>query len=261
MTGRIFRYSFFDLFRSRWSMIYFLFFLIITSGLIYLSGDLSKVIITLMNIILVLIPLIATIFSVMYFYNSREFTELLLAQPVKRTSIFLGQFLGISSSLALSFIFGMTIPFVITGVFQSDQLLNFTMLGITGLALNYIFCAFSFWIALKFEHRIKGFGIAILFWLFMAIIYDGIFLLLLISFNEYPLEKMVLISSLFNPIDLSRILIMLQLDISALMGYTGAVFSKFFGTDFGIIIALVSLSFWIIFPVLGMLRLARKKDF
>lgn len=261
MTGRIFRYSFFDLFRSRWSLIYFLFFLIITSGLIYLSGDLSKVIITLMNIILVLIPLIATIFSVMYFYNSREFTELLLAQPVKRRSIFLGQFLGISSSLALSFVLGMIIPFTITGVFQSDQLLNFTMLTITGLALNYIFCAFSFWIALKFEHRIKGFGIAILFWLFMAIIYDGIFLLLLISFNEYPLEKMVLITSLFNPIDLSRILIMLQLDISALMGYTGAVFSKFFGSHFGIIIAFISLFFWIIIPVLGMLRLAGKKDF
>lgn len=261
MTGRIFRYSFFDLFRSRWSLIYFLFFLTITSGLIYLSGDLSKVIITLMNIILVLIPLIATIFSVMYFYNSREFTELLLAQPVKRTSIFLGQFLGISSSLALSFILGMGIPFVIAGVLVSNQLLNFGMLVITGLALNYIFCAFSFWIALKFEHRIKGFGIAILFWLFMAIIYDGIFLLLLISFNEYPLEKMVLITSLFNPIDLSRILIMLQLDISALMGYTGAVFSKFFGTDFGIIVALISLSFWMLFPTLGMLRLARKKDF
>ncbi len=36
--------------------------------------------------------------------------------------------------------------------------------------------------------------------------------------------------SALNPIDLSRILILLQLDVSAMMGYTGAVFKDFFGT-------------------------------
>jgi Cu-processing system permease protein len=38
----------------------------------------------------------------MNFYHSREFIELLLAQPIPRRIIFLGMFLGISLSLSLS---------------------------------------------------------------------------------------------------------------------------------------------------------------
>lgn len=258
---RIFKYSFYDLFRSRWTLIYFLFYLILTTGLLYLSGNFSKVIITLMNVILVLNPLISTIFGVMYFYNSREFTELLLAQPLKRRSIFLGQYLGLSTSLALSFTAGMTLPFLFNGIMSSGELFHFLILTGVGLMLTYIFCAFSFWIGLKFDHRIKGFGLAILFWLFMAVIYDGLFLILMILFSEYPLEKMVLFTSLLNPIDLSRILILLQLDISALMGYTGAVFSKFFGSFMGSFISFLSLFIWLIVPVYGLLRLSGKKDF
>jgi len=260
-VGRIFKYSFYDLVRGRWSLFYFLFYLLITSSLLYLSGNLSKVIISLMNVILVLNPLISTIFGVMYFYNSREFTELLLAQPIKRGNIFFGQFLGLSTSLALSFLLGVGVPFVVFGVMGSAELGNFIILTIVGIALNYIFSAFAFLIALKNDHRIKGFGLAILFWLFMAVIYDGLFLLLVITFNDYPLEKVVLFTTLLNPVDLSRILILLELDISALMGYTGAVFNKFFGSNLGMAMAFSSLAVWLIAPVWYMLRLARKKDF
>ncbi|MEQ9063465.1 MAG: ABC transporter permease [Vicingaceae bacterium] len=258
---RIFKYSFYDLFRSRWSLFYFIFYLLITSGLLYLSGSESKVIITLMNVILVLNPLISTIFGIMYFYNSREFTELLLAQPVDRSKIFLGQYLGLSTSLALSFLLGVGLPFLLGGVLFSSEVLNFVVLLTVGLFLTFIFSAFSFWIALKFDHRIKGFGLAILFWLFMAIIYDGILLLLIVTFSDYPLEKFALITTVMNPIDLSRILILLQLDISALMGYTGAVFNKFFGSHLGLVVASMSLIFWWAMPVWGMLRTCRRKDF
>lgn len=66
-------------------------------------------------------------------------------------------------------------------------------------------------------------------WLFLAVIYDGLFLISLIVFNEYPLDKFSLAATMFNPLD-SRILILLKLDISVLLGYTGAVFKDFFGT-------------------------------
>ena len=91
---KILKYSFFDLIRSRWSFIYFLFYLMSAGVLLFLSGDISKALISLLNIIIILSPLIGTLFGIMYFYNSREFAELLLAQPVKRTSIFFGQYLG-----------------------------------------------------------------------------------------------------------------------------------------------------------------------
>ena len=258
---KILKYSFFDLIRSKWSYVYFFFYLVISSSLLYLSGDISKVIISLMNIILILVPLIASIFGVMYYYNSREFTELLLAQPIKRTNIFLGQYIGLAVSLSSSLLFGLGIPFLVFGIFRSSEIWNFIILIVTGIFLTFIFSAISFLVALKNENRLKGFGIVIFLWMFMAIIYDGLFLLSLIVFKEYPLETISLILSMLNPIDLSRILILLKLDISALMGYTGAVFRKFFGNDTGLLLSTLILIMWTVLPVWAIVRVSGRKNF
>lgn len=258
---KIIQYSFFDLMRSRWSYVYFAFYLLLGFALLFLNNDLTKAIITLMNIVIVLTPLVGTVFGVMYFYSSREFTELLLAQPIKRSTIFIGQFLGLAISLSISLVLGLGIPFLVYGLFQSDEILNFVFLLIDGAFLTFIFTGLSFIISLKQENKIKGFGYALLSWLFLAVIYDGLFLILLVMFDDYPIDKFSLIASMLNPIDLSRILILLKLDISALLGYTGALFQKFFGTGWGLALSLISLITWVIVPVSIMLKMSRKKDF
>ena len=259
--GKILKYSIYDLLRSRWSYVYFAFYLLLGTVLLFLNNDLSKAVITLMNVIVILVPLIGTVFGVMYYYNSKEFTELLLAQPIKRGTIFLGQYCGVALSLSLSLVIGLGIPFVFYGIFRSDTIWDFSLLLVIGIFLTFIFTALSYNIALRNENRIKGFSYAILLWLFLAVIYDGIFLMSLVVFQDYPLDKFSLIASLFNPIDLSRILILLKLDIAALLGYTGAVFQKFFGTNLGLIVSLVVLMLWVIIPVFFIYRKAVRKDF
>lgn len=258
---KILKYSFYDLMRSRWSYVYFLFYLLLGIVLLFLNNDLSKAVITLMNVIIILVPLIGTIFGVMYYYDSREFTELLLAQPVKRSSIFLGQFFGVALSLAMSLVIGLGLPFIFYGIFNSSAIWDFSLLLITGAFLTFIFTALAFVIALKNENKIKGFGYAILLWLFMAVIYDGIFLMTLLYFEEYPLDKFSLFATMLNPIDLSRVLIILKLDISALLGYTGAVFQKFFGTSFGLILSSALLLLWVLVPTFFIWFIAKRKDF
>ena len=258
---KILKYSFYDLMRSRWSYVYLGFYFLLGMVLLFLNNDLSKAVITLMNVIIVLVPLIGTIFGVMYYYNSKEFTELLLAQPLKRSSIFLGQYFGVALSLAMSLIIGLGIPFVAYGLFQSNVIWDFSLLLFTGAVLTFIFTALAFNIALSNENKIKGFGYAILLWLFLAVIYDGLFLMTLVIFEEYPLDKLSLVGSLLNPIDLSRTLILLKLDISALLGYTGAIFKKFFGTNFGFIVSTAVLCFWVLLPMLRIIRKSKKKDF
>ncbi len=214
-----------------------------------------------MNVIIVLVPLIGTIFGVMYYYNSQEFTELLLAQPVKRASIFMGQYLGVAGSLTLSLVLGLGIPFVAYGLFRSDAIFDFSLLLVTGAFLTLIFTALSFNIALSNGNKIKGFGYAILLWLFLAVIYDGLFLMSLIVFEEYPLDSFSLGAIMFNPIDLSRTLILLKLDISALLGYTGAVFKQFFGTNLGFLISILMLVLWTVLPIWRLVAISKKKDF
>ena len=247
--------------RSSWSYVYFLFYLGLGSVLLFLNNDVSKAVITLMNIIVVLTPLIGTIFGVMYYYNSREFTELLLAQPLKRSTIFIGQYLGVAISLSLSLVIGLGIPFLAYGLLQSSEIFNFLSLIVVGAFLTFIFVALAFNIALSNATKIKVFGYAILMRLFLAVIYYGLFLISLVMLQEYPLDKFSLVATMFNPIDLSRILILLKLDISALLGYTGAVFQKFFGTNFGMVISFSVLSLWVVFPILRILFKSKRKDF
>ena len=173
----------------------------------------------------------------------------------------MGQYMGLASSLSLSFILGMGLPFIFYGVFVSDQIWNFIMLLFVGTILTLVFTAIAFLIASRFENKIKGFGIAIVIWLTMSVVYDGLFLLGLILFEAYPLEKASLIATMFNPIDLSRILIMLKLDISSLMGFTGALFQKFFGSNWGKSIVMTLLLCWVLVPIGLFERVIKNKDF
>ncbi|WHT39299.1 MULTISPECIES: ABC-2 transporter permease [Myroides] len=258
---KILKYSCYDLMRSRWSYFYLGFYLLLGFVLLFLNHDIGKAIITLMNIIIVLVPLISTIFGIMYYYDSKEFTELLLALPIKRSSIFIGQYLGVALSLSMSLLIGLGIPFMCYGLFESDIIFEFlSLLGI-GAFLTFIFSALAYNLGLRNENKIKGFGLAILLWLFLAVIYDGIFLSILLVFGDYPLENISLLGTILNPIDLSRILILLKLDISALLGYTGAVFKKFFGSSAGSLISFLLLSLWTLLPILLIYVTGKKKNF
>ena len=258
---KILKYTGYDMLRSWWSYTYFLFYFITTMALLNLSADASRAITSLMNIIIILSPLISTLLVVMYYYSSREFIELLLAQPVKRSSILKGQFLGLAGSLSLSFTAGLLFPFLIFGFTSSENVVNLFTLITIGILLTFIFASIGYLVALRHENRIKGFGTAIFIWLFMAVVYDGLFLFTLVLFSDYPTDKIALGLSFLNPIDLARIIMMLKLDISALMGYTGALFNKFFGTNTGLVVSLIASVIWVILPTYLFLRKADRKDF
>lgn len=258
---KLLRYSFFDLLRSKWILIYTLFFLITGFVLLYFNADLSRAVISLMNIVLIFIPLISCMLGTIHFYNSREFIELLLAQPVRREQVFLGNYLGVAFSLSLAYLVGLGIPFLAYGATRSPEVGSFIMMMAVGILLTFIFTALAYWISLAVTDRMKGFGMVIVLWLYMAVLYDGLFLLVTVVFQEYPLERPSIALTTLNPIDLSRVIIMLKLDVAALLGYTGAVFKKFFGTTQGIFIAFGTMLLWIALPVLGIMLTSRRKDF
>lgn len=133
------------------------------------------------------------------------------------------------------------------------------MLGM-GLLLSIIFVAIAMLAGVMTRDKAKGIGISILLWLYFSLLFDAMVLFMLFQFQDYPLEKLMVAITAFNPIDLGRILILLKMDISALMGYTGAVFRNFFGTGLGFAIALAVMFLWVIVPVWISLRKFNKKD-
>ena len=66
---------------------------------------------------------------------------------------------------------------------------------------------------------------------------------------------------LLNPVDVARVMALMALDASALMGYTGAVYRDFFGGASGVLVATSSLGLWVVAPGLLALRTFRRRDF
>jgi Cu-processing system permease protein len=258
-TGKILRYQLRDVVRSRWVLIYAVLFMIMTDLLFRFGGSGDRVVLSLMNVVLLLVPLVSIIFGTMYLYHAREFVVMLLAQPVDRTSLYLGLYGGMTIPLVGGFLAGVGLPFLWHDPGGSGAALA-VLLG-TGTLLTFAFTALAFLLAVIIEDRAKGLGAAVLVWLLAAVIYDGAVLLAVAIFRHYPLEQPLLALIVLNPIDLARVLLLLQMDVAALMGYTGAVFQRFFGSWMGRAVAISALALWTALPFLVGLRRFRIKDF
>ena len=252
---KITRYVIVDILRNKIVLAYTIFLLIISFSVFTLEDTGEKGLLSLLNITLIIVPLVSIIFSTIYTYNSAEFIELLVSQPLKRRTIWLSLYYGLAASLGISFFIGAGIPIML---YQPTPT-GFIMLG-AGIVLSVIFSAIALFAAVLIRDKAKGIGIAILLWLYFSLLFDGLVLFILFQFEDYPLDKFMVGISAFNPIDLCRIFILLQMDASALMGYTGALFKNFFGSAAGSIIATVVLLLWIVIPAWLSVRRFERKD-
>ncbi len=252
---KIIKYVIADILRNKIVIAYTTFLLVMSLSVFNLEDNTAKGLLSLLNVILLIVPLVSMVFATIYMYNSSEFIELLVSQPLKRKSIWLSLFSGLALSMSLSFFIGAGIPILL----YQPSTTGIMMLG-TGLLLSVIFVAVAILAAVTTRDKAKGIGKVILLWLYFALLFDGLVLFLLFQFADYPLEKAMVAVSALNPIDLSRILILLQMDVSALMGYTGAIFRNFFGTQIGIALSFFTLTLWCVIPLWISLRKFGSKD-
>lgn len=252
---KIAKYVLYDILRNRIVLGYAAFLFVAAITFFNLEGDGTKSIMSLLNIVLIIAPLVSVIFSTIHFYNSYEFIELLVAQPVSRRTILGAEYAGVGGALVAAFLFGIGLPVM---VFAPDSR-GFTLLA-AGALLTLVFVSLAFLAAVLTRDKARGIGLALLLWFCFSILYDGLVLVLLFAFSDYPLEKPTLVLTFLNPVDLSRILMLLQLDVSALMGYTGAVFNEFLGSTAGVALAYACLGLWVVLPMVWAEQVFRKKD-
>lgn len=188
-------------------------------------------------------------------YNSSEFIELLVSQPIQRKTIWSSLFTGLVIAMNMAYLLGVGIPVLI---FVPDM--TGLIIILTGMMISTIFISIAVLCSILTRDKARGIGFAIITWLFLTLIYDGLVLFLMFQFSDYPIEKPMVIVSALNPIDLARIMVLLQVDVSALMGYTGAIFKQIFGTSLGLIVSFGLMMLWIIIPFLISLKKFKNKD-
>jgi Cu-processing system permease protein len=257
---RIARFGIRDLVRSRWLLGYAAFFAVATTLLIRFSDTEQKALLSLVNVVLFVVPLASIVFGSMYLYGAREFVELLLAQPVPRRRLFAGLFLGLTLPLAGAVVAGIGVPLVLGGA-SATTLRLAAILASLAVALSVVFTGLAAVITYRIEDRVRGLATALGAWLTLAIVYDALTLMLATQLADYPIERPMLVAMIANPIDLARLLLLFQFDVAALLGYTGAVFQRFFEGATGVAVATGAITLWTLGPAFAGARLFHRKDF
>jgi Cu-processing system permease protein len=253
--NKLIKYVLLDILRNRMLALYTGFLLAITITMLCLGDNATKSILALLNIVLIVVPLVSIIFSTIYYYNSAEFIELLVGQPLKRKRILLSLFIGLSASLLISFVIGVGLPLLIV----YPNAISALLVAVGGI-LAVVFAALALLASVTMRDKARGIGMAVLAWFYFSLLYDGLVLFLLFQFSDYPLETPSVILGALNPVDLGRIVLLLRLDNSAMMGYTGAVFQSVFGSAAGTGLALIILFTWTAVPVGMAIRRFNRKD-
>ncbi|MBX7124666.1 MAG: ABC transporter permease [Cyclobacteriaceae bacterium] len=251
----IVRYILADLLRTRFALAYTVFLAIVTMALFQLDNDPSRVTLSILNIVLMVVPLFSIVFATIHYYNSYEFMTLLLSQPVKRSTLLLSEWASVAGTMAGSLVAGVGIPSLIYGA-----LTQVLPLLLAGVAMTCCFVSLAFLASVMTQDKARAIGISLLFWIYFSMIYDGLLLLVVYSFSDYPIEKITLALIALNPIDLVRISILMEMDVSALMGYTGAFYRSFFGGTTGMLFCIVMMMIWILFPLWISRRIFMNKD-
>ena len=258
---KVVKFELSDLARSRWLLAYVLGIAVATDALLRFNGADERAVLGLVNIVLLIVPLVAVTFGSMHLYARRDFIELLLAQPLRRRHIFMGLYLGLTIPVGMGVVVGVALPAAWHGAWTASLAGSLGTLLAVALALTAVFVALAFCIAVRCEDKVRGLAIAMAVWMAFAVLYDGAVLLLVSVFADAALERPVLAAMLANPVDLARVVLLLQLDVSALMGYTGAVLKGAFGSAQGLILATAALVLWIAGPLWLGGRSFVRKDF
>lgn len=253
---KVYKYTLIDLARNKFVGGWLLLLMAISFGLFQLEDEPVKAMLSLSQVLLALVPLVASVFSIVYLYDALEFTELLAVQPLHRSKIIGGQVLALGSALVLGAVVGAGVPLL---VFHTTGA-SVTLL-LACIMLTLVFTAIGTLIAIKNREKARGVGLGLVVWFLFVLVYDAILLWIMYAFSDYPIEPWIVPLAALDPIDLGRIMVMLKVDLAAMMGYTGAVYEKFFGSMMGIVLALTALAAWVAVPSAFAFRAFRRKDF
>lgn len=253
---KVYKYTLIDLARNKFVGGWLLLLLAITAGLFQLEDQPVKAMLSLSQVLLALVPLVSCIFAIVYLYDALEFTELLAVQPLHRSKILGGQLLALSTALALGALLGAGLPLLI--FFPGGASLT---LALACFMLTLVFTAIGALIAIKNREKARGVGLGLVIWFLFVLVYDAVLLWVMFAFSDYPIEPWIVPLAALDPIDLGRIMVLLKVDLAAMMGYSGAIYEKFFGNLRGILVAMAALAAWVAVPSAVAFKAFRRKDF
>jgi len=259
--------------RSRWTQIFAAVFAalalaVAASGYVLSGGhgvqDFARTAASLVQLVLLLVPLTSLLIGVLSLAPERGAAELLFSQPVSRRTILLGKLLGLFEALvgAQALGFGAA-GLVIFSQSGSEGLAGFLMLFAASAALTAIFLGLAALLAAAAigRRRTRALALALVVWFVAVVLFDVAALGLASLLPSGPASRVLIVAVIVNPVDAVRTATLLGIEGAAAFGAASLAFLRFTRGPWGAAALLgLSLLFWIAVPALAAVERLRRTD-
>ncbi len=257
--------------RSRWTQIFAFVFAVLALGVTasgyILSGgsgvqDFARTASSLVQLVLLLVPLASLMVGVLSLAPERGAAELLYSQPVSRTAILAGKLIGLFEALTAAQAVGFGIAgLVIFSQSGREGLGQFILVALGSAVLTAIFLGIAAALSTgnPGQSRTRPLALALAIWFASAVLIDLAALGVASMLRSGPASRVLIGAVLINPIDAVRTAALLALEGTAAFGAASLAFLRFtHGTVGAIVLLSLSLMFWVALPIaLAMRRLGR----
>ena len=259
--------------RSRWTQIFAVVFaalaLAVASSGYVLSGgsgvqDFSRTAVSLVQLVLLLVPLSSLLIGVLSLAPERGAAELLFSQPVSRRTVLAGQCLGLFAALAAAEAIGFgAAGLVIFSHAGGDGAAGFLLLFLCSVLLTAVFLSLAALLAAGAvgRRRARALALALVVWFVAIVLFDVAALGVASLLPSGPASRVLIVSVLVNPADAVRTGALLGLQGTTAFGSASLAFLRFTKGPVGAT-ALLSLSvvLWIVLPFAWAARRLERAD-
>lgn len=259
--------------RSRWLQIFAVVFaalavLVASSGYILAGGhgmqDFARTAASLVQLVLLLVPLAALVFGVLELTPDRGAAELLFSQPVPRGAVLAGTLAGLFAALVAAEALGFGAAGVIVFAGAGDWGIE-SFLGVVAGAviLTAIFLGIAALVSAgQFgRRRTRALALALVAWFAAVVGFDIAVLGVASLLRSGTASRLLMISVLVNPVDAVRTGALLAVEGTAAFGAASLAFLRFTrGPDGAAGLLAASLVVWTIVPPLVAARRLRRAD-
>jgi Cu-processing system permease protein len=258
-------------FRNKWTIIFALVFGVLVVSISYFglmaegfSGmqNFTRTSASLLNLVLYIVPLVALTMGTLSFTGDKGSMELLFSQPVSRSEVVLGKFLGLFLSIALSTLIGFALAGAIVIASNGTKgFASYASFVLLSLGLSLAFLSISVLVSTVSKRKSKAFGIALFLWFFFVLFYDLLALGGTLLLKGQSANLFLFISLFGNPVDMVRVATLIILDNVTIFGAAGAALLRFLGGGLtGVLSLIVGLMVWVTVPLVLSHRLMRQQD-
>ena len=257
--------------RSRWTQIFAVVFAALSLGVAgsgyVLSGgsgvqDFARTAVSLVQLVLLLVPLTSLLIGVMALVPDRGAAELLFSQPVPRSAILLGKVLGLFQALAAAELLGFgAAGLVIYSQAGEEGVGRFLLVVLGALSITAVFTGLASLIAAGSagRRRSRALAVALVVWFVAVVLFDVIALGVASLLRSGAASRLLIVSVIVNPVDAVRTGALLGIEGVTAFGAASLAFLRFTrGPVYAGLALSASVLLWIVVPVwLATLRLRR----